>query len=162
MYKLTNGSSVIRLSDNASIPNDPANRDRAEYERWLAAGNTPEPVDKPSADAIWLKIKAERDRRKVAGVKVGTKWFHNDEFSRSQHLGMAMMGANLPTGIQWKTMDGSFVEMTTTLVQQIFMAVAAKDIAVFAAAETHRVAMEASADPSGYDFSGGWPAVYGE
>ena len=45
MYKLTKHNSIQRLSDNASIPPDPANRDYAEYLEWLAAGNTPEPAE---------------------------------------------------------------------------------------------------------------------
>ena len=32
----------------------------------------------------------------------------------------------------------------------------------FAVAEQHRIAMESSADPAAYDYSAGWPAVYGE
>ena len=36
---------IKRLSDNALIPFDPANRDYAEYLEWLAAGNQPIPAE---------------------------------------------------------------------------------------------------------------------
>lgn len=34
---------ILRVADNAFIPDDPANRDRQAYEEWLADGNTPDP-----------------------------------------------------------------------------------------------------------------------
>lgn len=111
---------------------------------------------------VWEAIKADRDRRKAGGVKVGAKWFHSDDGSRIQQIGLVMMGANLPAGLQWKTMDGSFITVTQALASQIFQAVAASDQAIFAAAEMHRAAMEASTDPASYDYSAGWPKIYGE
>lgn len=122
-------------------------------------------VDPPKLTAadIWEKIKAERDRRtEQGGYQAAGKWFHSDQKSSSQQLGLVLLGANIPANLQWKTMDGSFVTMTQTLAQQVLAAAAASDHAVFAAAETHRAAMEASADPASYDYSGGWPKIYGE
>jgi hypothetical protein len=48
-YQLTIGDSVIRIDDGATIPPDPANRDRVEYEAWLAAGGVPDPYVPPPA-----------------------------------------------------------------------------------------------------------------
>jgi hypothetical protein len=108
-------------------------------------------------------IKAERDRRtQSGGYKVGTKWFHSDQNSRSQQLGLVLLGANIPAGLQWKTMDGSFVTMTPQLASQILVEAAASDQAIFAVAEAHKAAMESSADPASYDFSAGWPKSFGE
>jgi len=43
--KLSNEVRVVkRIADNAFIPFDPANTDYAEYQKWLAEGNTPEPA----------------------------------------------------------------------------------------------------------------------
>ena len=38
---------ILRRADNAFIPNDPENRDRQEYDAWVAAGNTPDPPPAP-------------------------------------------------------------------------------------------------------------------
>jgi len=50
MYKLVKNidgpaNVVERLSDNAYIPFDPANRDYQEFLRWCEQGNQPLPAD---------------------------------------------------------------------------------------------------------------------
>ena len=40
---------IFRLSDNASIPLDPANSDYAAYLKWLDEGNEPLPADEGEA-----------------------------------------------------------------------------------------------------------------
>ena len=52
MYKQTTNfvtketlNAVVRISDNAFIPFDPANTDYQAYLAWLEAGNTPLPAE---------------------------------------------------------------------------------------------------------------------
>ncbi len=48
MYKLLHKKMVIRLSDMAFIPFDPANTDAAEFAKWLQDGNVPEAAEEGS------------------------------------------------------------------------------------------------------------------
>jgi hypothetical protein len=54
---------VIRLSDNAFIPPDPANTDYQRYLEWLAVGNTPLPVDPPAPEQLQAEIVAATQQR---------------------------------------------------------------------------------------------------
>ena len=57
MYKLTDNASILRIEDNASIPNDPANSDYAAYLEWVEEGNTPEAADVPP-DPTYKELRA--------------------------------------------------------------------------------------------------------
>lgn len=162
------GRQWTRLDDTKiTMPSDEAARLSICVEDGWAEYVAPAPTPEELAAQLvqqqaqsWENIKAERERRRVGGVLVAGKWFHTDDASRIQHLGLVMMGASMPAGIQWKTLDGSYIEMTPTLAGQIFNAVAGSDMANFANAEAHRLSMLAAADPMAYDYSTGWLEVY--
>jgi hypothetical protein len=163
MYKLTKqNNSIIRLSDNAFIPLVSGNSDNKEYLKWLAEGNSPQPAESviEIQSRLWEEIKILRDKKKAQGVKVGNYWFHSDDTSRIQHLGLVLLGSNIPANLLWKTMSGAFVEMTPTLAQQIFQQIAYSDTVIFTTAEQHKATMYALQDPTNYDYTVGWPQVY--
>ncbi|RIQ63488.1 DUF4376 domain-containing protein [Bordetella avium] len=135
----------------------------------------PAPTDAEIKADKWTAVKAKRDAIKAGGVKVGTLWFHSDADSRIQHLGLKDKARDLIAAggamtdnltilgqpVRWKTMDGSFANVTAQLAFDIVAAAGDLDARLFAVAETHRAAMEAAADPAAYDFSAGWPETFG-
>ena len=110
----------------------------------------------------------------AGGVQVGANWYHTDETSRIQQLGLKdeardMLAAGAQSTDQlvidsspviWNTMSGAFVPMTVQLALDIVAAVKVLDKRAHSVAEGHRIAMEAAADPAAYDFSAGWPASF--
>lgn len=117
------------------------------------------------------RIKAERDRRKSGGIPIdvdGTVyWFWNDEPTRNQYamLDSMIRRNNLPGDFvidEWKTMDGTFVPMTVSLLFQIVDSGIQLEKQLFKAAENHRAALGASADPKKYDYHVNWPTTYEE
>lgn len=110
--------------------------------------------------AAWERIKARRAQAVSAGVLVKSvgKWFHADNASRQQYIFLRTLPA-LPDDLQWKTMDGSFVQMTKPLLDELSMTLLTAEQADFANAERHRAAMLAADNPEAYDFSSGWSAV---
>lgn len=110
--------------------------------------------DEQIAEIRWSKIKAKRDElTDNGGCLVVTKWFHTDPKSKQQQMALTMLGASIPAGLQWKTMDGSFIEMTQTLAAQLFGAQVQREQTIFAHAEALNL------DPAA-DIDAGWPARY--
>jgi hypothetical protein len=66
MYQLTTSTSIIRLTDGATIPNDPGNRDYREYLEWVEAGNTPEPAPEPEP----IPVLTTEQKLEAAGLTV--------------------------------------------------------------------------------------------
>ena len=46
-YQLTATAMVVRVADQAHIPNDATNRDWIGYQQWLADGGVPDPYVPP-------------------------------------------------------------------------------------------------------------------
>lgn len=131
---------------------------------------TEEEVLAEAKESVWEQIKTERDRRILEGgyhisMNDGiVKWFHSDVKSRTQYLTIVNTGVTNPTLTieNWKTMDGSFVTITVDLANSLLLHAITQEAAIFAAAEQHKASAFELADPSTYDFSTGWPLVYGE
>lgn len=132
---------------------------------WQVTPWTPQEVEAYKAEEqakVWAAIMAERDRREEGGVFVNGCWFHTEKGDRIRYLGlvaMKLLGQPIH-GVTWRTMDGSFCQMTEEMAVAVFLAVAAQDQALYDIAEQHRQAMLSLADPAGYDYSAGWPATY--
>jgi len=62
MYKKTNNTYIIRIADNACIPDDPKNTDYKEYLAWVNAGNTADPIDPKSQEDIDLENKVNKNK----------------------------------------------------------------------------------------------------
>ena len=110
--------------------------------------------DEQIAEIRWERIKAKRDElTDNGGCLVATKWFHTDPKSKQQQMALVMLGVSIPAGLQWKTMDGSFIEMTQPLAAQLFGAQVQREQMIFAHAEALNL------DPTA-DIDTGWPARY--
>jgi hypothetical protein len=79
---LTDTTTVLRVADQAYIPDDPANRDRQEYEVWLAEGNTPDPPDPPPEPPPPAPLELPADP--VSDMDAATKGYVDSEIARAR------------------------------------------------------------------------------
>ncbi len=106
-------------------------------------------------------IRAERDRRKFNGVFVSGKWIHTDTYSRTQWMGMVMMGTGIPA-IPWATMDNTTITTSQALAGAVFQGIAQLDAALFAYAKSLIDQVDVSSEPQNIDIMTGWPTTFGE
>ena len=90
--------------------------------------------------SLTSEVKSIRDTRMSTGgysvnVDGVVKWFQSDAASRIQQLTLSRSDS-IPTGLLWKTKDGTFVTMTKTLAQNIVTSATTSDITIFAFAES--------------------------
>jgi len=69
-YQLTQGDTILRLSDNAFIPSAEDNADYQTYLAWLAEGNTPEPAPAPEPEPEPAPVLCTEQKLQAAGLTV--------------------------------------------------------------------------------------------
>lgn len=114
-------------------------------------------------DEAWALIQQERELRMLhGGYKVNGYWFHSDLISRSQQMGLLLLGDNIPSDMLWKSMSREKVPLNPILARSIFLAAVASDSAIFDAGEAKMMAAEASSSYETFDYFSGWPQAYWE
>lgn len=168
VWKDTVGDAQILDAAGAIVANQPVETlddyqsALAAWEVARAAADTPvAPLSLAERRAlVWERVKVAREQRRQAGVLAAGHWFHSNDTSRIQQIGLVLMGASIPVGQTWRTMDNGEVPLTQTLAAQIFQAVATSDAAHLQAAKNLRALVDASPEPESVDITAGWPEIY--
>lgn len=159
--KLVDKPAFIPMTQKV-VESDPIEHsDGTLSQNWMVVPLLNDEVSQALADArkaISKLIKAKRNELlENGGFKVDGKWYHNDTFSRTQQAKLMHLGTGIPKGTKWKTMDGSFVEMTPKLAEAIVSASILNDIAIFNHAEELLKDINSRPDPSNTKINEGWP-----
>ena len=117
---------------------------------------------KAKQSEVWNSIQLMREKISNGGILVGGKWFHTDNESLTKYLSLLIAGDNIPSNIMWKTMDGSKVLMTASLVKNIYNSNIAFSMNVFNIAEVLKEQMLSLEDPETFDVTLGWPTIYSQ
>lgn len=117
--------------------------------------------------SIKQEIKSYRDERlRSGGYPTSVGWFHSDSEAQLNYEDLwkvkAQLAAMPDNAKNWKKMDGTFVLMSESIVNEIFNAKVTQKSATFLRAEEHIYMMSLSNDPYNYNYKTGWPPIYGE
>lgn len=167
---------VGEYQDHYLVNNQPVQKPPrpSEYHNWDVEAKAWVADLEGAKAAMWDKIQIERTRRIEGGYPVvfggKTWWMHSDAMSLLQQSNLvsaaqltAMQGGDMTAEIaKWKTMTGEFVSMTGNFALAMFAAGMAQQGAIFQQAEIHKAKMSALDEPWNYDYSAGWPKIYGE
>jgi hypothetical protein len=125
MYKLTNGTSIIRLSDNAIIPADEENYDFKYYLEWVSGGGVAEPADviptpeivvsafqiRKALNQLNLRTLVENAVAASSDIELKDGWEYATEFYRNNSL---VVNLGLVLGKTPEELDSIF-ELAKTL-----------------------------------------------
>ena len=145
------GYSEITISEKPDDYSDETyTRDEEDFSPYVKyTKKSPEAL----ASLRWTKLKQIRDElTDSGGCLVQGKWFHTDVKSKQQQIALTMLGDNIPDGLQWKTMDGTFIEMTPAIAAELFASQIAREVEIFNVCETKRL--------DDTPVNDGWPAHY--
>lgn len=111
---------------------------------------------------LWEKIKQRREESLSQGLYIESikKWFHTDQISQLSYTRAKEYFSIKPNEkIHWKTMDGTFINLDSKLLDDIIISIFEQSQKIFHNAEKHRMIIDkASVDElEKYDVNTGWP-----
>ncbi|WP_301668621.1 DUF4376 domain-containing protein [Neisseria basseii] len=113
-------SGRIVSDDLAVSPPRPSEYHEWDGKKWKISKADAARKKAAAVAAVWEKIKQKRHQNLRGGVYVESvgKWFHNTDEARQQYTFMRTL-PQLPPDLQWKTMDGGFVNLTRALLDEL-------------------------------------------
>lgn len=154
---------VVRDSDGMIIGPEMA-AEWAEYQAWLALGNTPAPANTLAKlkEGALQALADRRWRAETGGISVNGSLVATDERSQAKFVG-ACLAATLDANysVQWKIADGGFVTLNRDQIIAIAQAARAHVQACFDREAALVGEIEAAPDEqalAAIDIEAGWPS----
>lgn len=157
-YTINQGGGIVRDSDGAYIPTDPANSDYADYLAWVAAGNTAT-VPVPSLAEVQAKQKLLIDASYAAAAQTNVSFTTAagvaKTYQADQESQMVLMQATqgyqiaggVPDGFFWKAADNTLTAFTMADLEGLYMAMLAQGWAAFQKRTALKSQIDAATSP---------------